>query len=63
MTISTSVTGSEAAELKGVDPSSIRRAIRDGRLKGRKVGPLYLIERRDLDRWEPLRGPSRAVKT
>ena len=43
----------EAAELAGVDQSSVRRAIREGRLRGRKPARDYLIRRRDVLAWKP----------
>ena len=45
----------EAAELAGVDQSSVRRAIREGRLRGRKPARDYLIRRRDVLAWKPAR--------
>jgi excisionase family DNA binding protein len=46
----------EAAQVAGVDQSSIRRAIREGRLKGRKVVRDYVVRRRDLEAWMARRG-------
>lgn len=43
------VTVSEAAELVGKEPETIRRWIRSGRLPARKVGTRYVIEEADLD--------------
>jgi len=45
----------EAAEAAGVDQSSVRRAIREGRLKGRKVVRDYVVKRKDLEAWRPAR--------
>lgn len=45
----------EAAELAGVDQSSVRRAIREGRLKGRKVVRDYVVRRKDVEAWKPAR--------
>lgn len=50
----------QAAELAQVDQSSVRRAIREGRLPGRKVVRDYVVKRRDLKQWRPGR---RAVTT
>lgn len=47
------VSVSEAARIKGVRPNSIRVAIRDGRLKGHKSGGVFLVDQRDLHRYEP----------
>lgn len=48
------VTAPEAARLKGVAESSIRRAIQDGRLAGLRRGHVYLVRRADLDAWQPV---------
>src|SRR6266849_6283540 len=48
------VTAPEAARLKGVAESSIRRAIQEGRLPGFRKGRAYLIRRGDLDEWRPI---------
>lgn len=45
----------EAAKLAGVDQSSVRRAIREGRLKGRKVVRDYVVRRKDVEAWKPAR--------
>jgi excisionase family DNA binding protein len=47
----------EAAAEKGVHVHSLRRAIREGRLKAFKLGPVWGILRRDLDAWPAERGP------
>jgi excisionase family DNA binding protein len=50
----------EAARLKGVAESSVRMAIRTGRLNGAKVGRSYIVRRGDVDGWRPgPRGPKR----
>lgn len=43
---------SEAARLKGVNESSVRKAVKSGRLIGRKVGPVHLVSRREVMDWE-----------
>jgi excisionase family DNA binding protein len=48
----------EAAAEKGVHVHSLRRAIREGRLKATKAGPNWLVLRRDLDAWPAERGPA-----
>ena len=45
------LTVSEAAELKGVLPRTVRRRIERGRLPAVKKGTLWLIRRKDLDEW------------
>jgi len=39
----------EAAKLAGKDPETIRRWIRSGRLRARKIGTQHIIEEDDLD--------------
>jgi excisionase family DNA binding protein len=39
----------EAARRVGRDPETIRRWIRGGRLRARKIGTQHVIEERDLD--------------
>jgi excisionase family DNA binding protein len=39
----------EAARQSGRDPETIRRWIRSGKLRARKVGTQHVIEERDLD--------------
>ena len=39
----------EAAERAGRDPETIRRWIRSGRLRARKVGTQHVIEEEELD--------------
>jgi excisionase family DNA binding protein len=48
------LTAKEAAERKGIHRNNIARAIREGRLKGVKVGGRYLLRRADLEQWEPV---------
>lgn len=48
----------EAANVAGVDQSSVRRAIREGRLKGRKVVRDYVVKRHDLEAWMRARRPA-----
>jgi len=48
------VTAPEAARLKGVAESSVRRAIQEGRLPGLRKGRQYLVRRGDLDVWRPV---------
>jgi hypothetical protein len=49
------VTVKEAAAIKGVTVGAVRaRIVRDGpnRLPAEKIGDIYFIKRRDLDRWK-----------
>jgi excisionase family DNA binding protein len=43
------ITVPEAAKRAGKDPETIRRWIRTGRLKARKIGTQHVIEESDLD--------------
>lgn len=43
------ITVPEAADRAGRDPETIRRWIRAGRLKARKIGTQHVIEEPDLD--------------
>ena len=56
-------TPQEAAREKNVSATAVARAIQEGRLAAWKKGPVYLIPRRELDRWEPVRGRGRRKKT
>ncbi len=38
----------EAARLIGVNESSIRKAIKSGRLTARKIGPVHLVSRTEV---------------
>jgi excisionase family DNA binding protein len=46
------ITVPEAARRVGKDPETIRRWIRSGRLRARKVGTQHVIEERDLAPFE-----------
>ena len=43
------ITVPEAAKRAGKDPETIRRWIRSGRLKARKIGTQHVIEENDLE--------------
>jgi excisionase family DNA binding protein len=43
----------EAAKRTGRNPETIRRWIRQGKLRARKVGTQHVIEERDLEAIEP----------
>lgn len=45
----------EAARAKGVHPHTIRSAIKAGTLPARRLARGFLIHRRDLERWTPMR--------
>jgi excisionase family DNA binding protein len=42
------LTVNEAAKLSGYDPEHIRRLIRDGEIKARKVSIIWLVDRESL---------------
>jgi excisionase family DNA binding protein len=48
----------QAAERVGRNPETIRRWIREGRLRARKIGTQHVIEERDLDGASPGSGPA-----
>lgn len=41
----------EAAASLGVSPDTLRSQIRYGRLKGRKVGPVWVVTAREVERY------------
>lgn len=45
------MTITEAAEVKGVNRSSVRKAITSGRLSYTKIGSVYLVLRDQVDKW------------
>lgn len=45
----------QAAESKGVHPHTIRSAIKAGALPARRLARGFLVQRRDLERWQPRR--------
>lgn len=45
------VTTTQAADMTGLSPRTIRRAIADGRLPAERVGRTWLIDRRDVGRY------------
>jgi len=47
-------TVSEAARILGVHRSRVWVLVRDGRIKATRAGPIWLIERADLDRYRAL---------
>ncbi len=42
----------EAARLAGINESSIRKAIKAGRLTARKIGAVHLVSRAEVERYE-----------
>lgn len=43
----------EAAEEKGVSRGTVWLAVKEGRLAATRVGTQYVIERHQLDAWQP----------
>lgn len=47
----TDLTLSEAAASLGVAVSTLRVQLRNGKLRGKKVGPVWTLTRREVDRY------------
>jgi excisionase family DNA binding protein len=49
---------SEAAAVLGLEPGTLRVQIHNGKLRGRKVGPIWTVTEREVERYrtESLRG-------
>jgi len=45
------VTLTEAAALLGLSPDTLRWQIRNGRIKARKVGPIWTVTPREVERY------------
>jgi excisionase family DNA binding protein len=45
------MTLSEAAKVLGVDPGTLRVQIHNGKLRGKKVGPIWTVSQREIDRY------------
>lgn len=45
------MTLSEAGSLLGIHPDTLRRQIRLGKLKGRKVGPIWTVTPKEVERY------------
>lgn len=54
------VSVARAAELAGIHPTSMRRAVREGRVSGTKVGRDWFVEVKSLAKYEPIRKPKRS---
>jgi excisionase family DNA binding protein len=48
------ITTGEAARIKGVDITTIRRALERGDLQGYRSGRTWLVSRRSLEAWTPI---------
>lgn len=56
MKLETTITARDAAELKSVNQRTIYNAVKCGRIRVmRRVGVSLLLNRRDVERWEPER--------
>jgi excisionase family DNA binding protein len=53
------ITVAEAGKIAERDPETIRRWIRSGKLRARKIGTQHMIERADLDEVLPNPGARR----
>ncbi len=45
------ISTTEAAKRLDITPSLVARYIRDGRLKAQKIGPVWVIDERDVERF------------
>lgn len=41
----------QAAELLDLDPSTLRHQLRNGRLSGTKLGPIWTVSRAEVERY------------
>lgn len=57
------LTARQAAKRKGVQESSVRKALEKGRLTGQKMGTVWMIRVEDVDAWEIKKGPMAGGKT
>jgi excisionase family DNA binding protein len=51
------LTVQEAAEQLGYHPDHLRRLLRTGRVKGERIGQVWLIDHQEADRIKALQGP------
>ena len=49
------ITVIEAAKISEVNPETIRRAIREGKLPARKIGNTFFIHKNDMNRYEQVK--------
>ena len=54
------MTLNEAAAILGVTPDTLRLQLANGKLRGRKIGPLWTVTRREVERY---RRESRRVRS
>lgn len=45
------LTLAEAARVLGIDPGTLRVQIHNGKLKARKVGPIWTVSEREVERY------------
>ena len=45
------VTLTEAAQVLGVDPGTLRVQIHNGKLKARKIGPIWTVTPKEVERY------------
>ncbi len=45
------MTLNEAAAILGVTPDTLRQQLANGKLRGRKVGPIWTVTRREVERY------------
>jgi excisionase family DNA binding protein len=51
------LTVQEAAEQLGYHPDHLRRLLRTGKVKGERIGQVWLIDHQEADRIKALQGP------
>src|SRR5438874_1007925 len=56
------LTARQAAKRKGVAESAVRKALQKDRLKGQKMGTVWMIRVDDVDNWKVKRGPAAEIK-
>ena len=45
------MTLNEAAAILGVTPDTLRQQLANGKLRGRKIGPIWTVTRREVERY------------
>ena len=51
------LTTQEAADRLGYHPNHLRRLLRTGKVKGERIGQVWLIDRQEVERIKALQGP------
>ena len=58
------MTTQEAADILGIDPASVARLLRQGKLSGEKFGPVWMVHRDSVEEFQKQYGklPKRSPK-